>query len=160
VLSRRNTYYTVLAPQVIGAMHPANRQELARWLRTADGGRDSLSPYLRGAVTGAATPILLALDTTDVFDPPGLRATLAKTQALAGRPGDLDRVVKAVAGLKGIRLAVQVGPKLEGEMSLDCEEPAALAPVAKALVLEALASAASAVDDLDDWTARTQGQAV
>src|SRR5262245_41714679 len=108
ILSRRNAYYTVLAPQVVGAMHPANRQELARWLRTADGGRDSLSPYLRGAVTGAATPILLALDTADVFDPPGLRAKLAKSKALAGRAGDLDRVVKAVAGLKGIRLAVRV----------------------------------------------------
>jgi hypothetical protein len=68
--------------------------------------------------------------------------------------------VRAVAGLQGVRLAVRVGPTLEGELWLDGDEPAVLAPVAKALVLGALAGAGSAVDDLDDWTARAEGHAV
>ena len=100
------------------------------------------------------------MDTADVFDPPGLRAKLSKFKALAGKTSELDRVVRAVAGMKGVRLTVRVGSKLDGELRLDCDQAAALAPVAKAVVLEALAGAGSAVDDLDDWTANLSGPAI
>src|SRR5438094_925234 len=105
VLSPRKAYYALLAPQTVGSMHPANRQEFSRWLRA---NTSELSPYLREATATADAPIVLALDTTDVFDPAGLRAKLAKSKALANHLNDLDRIAQAVASLKGIRLAVQV----------------------------------------------------
>ena len=160
VLSPRNAYYVILDPQVVGAMHPANRQELSRWLRSGPAGRGP-SDYLRAATATPNAPITLALDTTDVFDPPGLRAKLSKCKALAGRGADeLQRVAQALAGLKGVRLSVRVGTKLDGELRLDGDGADALAPVAKALVLEALGSMSAAVEDLDDWSARASGGAV
>jgi hypothetical protein len=156
VLSPRNAYYALLTPQTVGAMHPANRQEFSRWLR-ANG---ELSAYLRDATANATAPVLLALDLTDVFDPAGVRAKLAKSKALANHLTDLDRIAHAVASLKGVRLAVQVGPTIQAELRLDCDAPTALAPVAKALVLEALDASGSAVEDLETWTARASGPAV
>src|SRR5438477_8254992 len=75
VVSPRNTYFAVLEPQTVAAMHPANRQEFARWLRS----KGDLTPYLRDATAKADAPVFLALDTADVFDPPGLRARLSKS---------------------------------------------------------------------------------
>jgi hypothetical protein len=160
VLSPRNAYYVPLAPQVVGAMHPANRQAVGRWVRAAPGGAPSLSPYLQDAAGNARTPILLAIDTTDAFDPPGLRDRLAKSKALATQSSAVDRVTLALSGLKGVRLAVLAGEKLEGELRLDVSAPDALAPFAKALVLEALDAMSAAVDDLEDWTVRTSGPTV
>jgi hypothetical protein len=156
VLSPRNTYYAVLRPQTVGAMSPPNRQEFSRWVRATGGP----TPYLTDAAAAATAPVFLALDTTDVFDPPGLRARLNQSKAMAGHTADLDRVIGALASLKGIRLSVQVAPALSGEMRLDCDGAEVLVPVAKALVLEALAATGSAVEDLEGWTARSSGPAV
>jgi hypothetical protein len=161
VLSPRNAYYAVLAPQVAGVMHPANRQALARWLKAGSNGPGP-SQYLAAAAAaaGSGAPVVLAFDTADVFDARGLQAKLAKMKALAGRAGDVPRAAQALAGLKGIRLTVRPGAKLEGELRLDGDGAAALVPVAKALVLEALESMSTSVEDLDDWTARADGGAV
>jgi hypothetical protein len=156
VISPRNTYFTMLAPQTVAAMHPANRQEFSRWLRTTG----DLSPYLKDATAKANAPVYLALDTTDVFDPPGLRNKLATSKAIAGHEAQLDAIVRAVAGLKGIRLAVQVAPTLRGELTLDGDAASALTPVAKALVLMALDASGSAVEDLEAWTVQSSGPSV
>lgn len=156
VISPRKTYFTMFAPQTVGAMHPANRQEFARWLRTEGG----LSPFLKDATAKATAPVFLALDTTDVFDPPGLKAKLANSKAIAGHEGQLDSIVRALAGLKGVRLAVQVAPALRGEVSLDGDAVSALMPVAKALVLTALDASGNAVEDLESWTVRSSGGSV
>jgi len=156
VISPRKTYFAMLAPQTVGAMHPANRQEFARWLRT-DGG---LSPYLKDATAKATAPVFLAVDTTDVFDPPGLRSKLATSKVIAGHEAQLDAIVRAIAGLKGIRLAVQVVPTLRGELSLDGDSVSALTPVAKALVLMALDASGNAVEDLEAWTVQSSGTSV
>jgi hypothetical protein len=159
VLSPRNAYFAVLAPQVAGAMHPANRQLLARWLRVGPHGPGPSAYLTAAAAAPAAAPVVLALDTADVFDPPGLRSKLAKMKALAGR-GDLPRIAQAIAGLKGVRLTVRGGAKFEGELRLEGDAADALAPVAKPLVQEVLESMGTVVEDLDAWTARVDGWAV
>ena len=156
VLSPRQTYFALLTPQTVGAMHPANRQSFSQWLRSTG----ELTPYLRTATSNTSAPIYLALDTTDVFDPPGLRAKLANAKALAGHTAELDKIAQAVAGLKGIRLSVQVAPTLTGELRLDTEGADALSPVAKALVVESLELSGNGIEDLEKWTTRTNGPAV
>jgi hypothetical protein len=157
VISPRNTYFAVLAPQTIGAMHPANRQEFARWLRTTGG---SLSPYLKEATASPNAPVVMAIDMTDVFDPPGLRGKLATSKAIAGHEAQLDTIVRAIAGIKGIRLAVQVAPTLQGELRLDGDSVSALTPVAKALVLMALEASGDTVEDLEAWTVKSSGASI
>jgi hypothetical protein len=156
VISPRKTYFAMLTPQTVGAMYPANRQEFARWLRTEGG----LSPYLKDATAKATAPVFLAVDTTDVFDPPGLRAKLATSKVIAGHEAQLDAIVRGIAGLKGVRLAVQVAPTLRGELSLDGDAVSALTPVAKALVLTALDASGNAVEDLEAWTVQSSGGSV
>jgi hypothetical protein len=158
VLSPRNAYYTILAPQLVGAMHPANRQALAKWVQSYAAARGP-SKYLADAAAAADAPILLAVDLADVFDPPGLKAKLGRMKALAGR-SDLPRIAQAIAGLKGARLAVTAGDTFAGELRLDGDGADALAPVAKALVLEAMEGMRLDVDDMDAWTARPAGGSV
>ena len=59
------------APQTVGVMFPANRQQVVRWVREAKTATSApLTPYLAEAVGYAdkvGTDIVLALDLTDML---------------------------------------------------------------------------------------------
>jgi len=166
VLSPRNAYYLRAAPRIKGMMHPANRQELARWIRFMNkNSKVVLSPYLKNATdrVGAATPIVMALDLTDVLDPDGVRLRLKNSETLAKytKGMNLDRLADLVSGLKGLTVIIQIKDAIAGELRLDFAEPAdALSGVGKALVLEALAGIGAAIEDLEQWSARVNGKSL
>src|SRR5262249_18077701 len=141
VLSPRDAYFVEIAPRTLGLMQPANRQELARWLRFAKQASPqvTLSPYLvtAAAETDAQRQIVLALAFTDVVGPEGARQRLGDAKSLEGRKVNLDQLVRIFAGLKGMVLAVRVGQAIEGELRVDfTDRVEPLLPVAKPLLLE------------------------
>jgi hypothetical protein len=164
VLSPRNAYFVPFEPRVIGMMRPADRQATARWIRTARSpGPLSLSPYLRDAV--AAMPAnaqgLMAIDLENVLDAAGLRQRFKKCQALAGAGIDVEQVTKLFTGLKGITLALRVENTRHGELRVDFAEAAGvLAPVAKPLLLEAMAGMGATIEDMGGWQPRVEGKSV
>jgi hypothetical protein len=164
VLSPRNAYYISLAPRIKGMMHPANRQELARWIRfTKQNSRVVISPYLQkvAASAGETAPIVMAFDTTDILDPDGVRQRLKEAKALVGKPVNVDTLTNILSSLKGLKVTIRVDNAINGELRLDFDEPvAALAAVAKPLVLDALAGMGAAIEDLDDWSAQAEGKAI
>ncbi|HMF12846.1 MAG TPA: hypothetical protein VKE94_11085 [Gemmataceae bacterium] len=164
VLGRNNSYYTLLTPKMVGSLRPANRQEMARWVRTAkESTKPTVSKYLENAATGvnAKNQLVLALDLADVLDPDGIRERLKKCQALSGGGANLDALANELTSLKGVTFTLHVGNDLEGEVRLDFGvPPKAFAPVAKALVLEAMEKMGAALDDLDKWEAKAQSNSV
>src|SRR5260370_10534500 len=76
VRTSRGNFVVELAPGLMGAMHPASRQELAGWIHFVDRNRDPvISPYLRRAVSeGRGKPIQLGLDLEDIVDPNAVHA--------------------------------------------------------------------------------------
>jgi hypothetical protein len=166
VLSPRNAYYLRVAPKIKGMMHPANRQELARWIRfTNRNSNPVLSPYLKQATArvSAATPIVMAFDLTDVLDPEGVRHRLKDPKAMAplGKQVNLDQMAELLSGLKGMTVAIQIDNAINGEVRLDfAQRVDSLSGVAKPLVLDALAGMGAAIDDLEQWAAEADGKAL
>jgi hypothetical protein len=164
VLARNNSYYTMLAPTIVGNLRPANRQEMARWVRFAkQNNKPVISKYLEGAAASSSpkNQLVLALDLTDVIDPDGIRDRLKKAKSLAGSRANLDALVNELTSLKGVTFMLHVGADLEGELRLDFGVPAkAFAPVAKALVIEAMEKMGAAIDDFEGWEAKASGNSV
>lgn len=163
LLSPRNAYFLSFGPRTKGMMHPANRQELARWVRSAKkGGGPAVSEYLREAARGVtAAPIVMALDMADVVDPQGVRNRLKVARALEGKKVDAEALTRVLTGLRGVRFSARVGADIDGELRVDFSGPVTpLMPHAKPLLLEALEGAGLAVDDLGSWTAGADGNAV
>jgi hypothetical protein len=160
VRSPRNVYFVELAPRILGAMHPANRQELARWLRYAkQNARPNLSAYLQDAVAKKGrAPVVLAFDLTDCLDPQEIRRGLANSPTVVEKKLNVDALAKTVRTLKGGRLTIQVDNSIQGSLQVDLGEPIGnFAAVAKPLLLETLAECGVALDDFDDWKLRTAG---
>jgi hypothetical protein len=164
MLGRNNSYYTVLTPKIVGNLRPANRQEMARWVRFAkQNNKPVISKYLESAAASLnpKSQLVLALDLTDVIDPDGIRERLKKTKTLSGSRVNQDALVNELTNLKGIAFTLHVGTAVEGELRIDFGLPAKVfAPVAKALVIEALEKMGAAIDDLDGWEAKAQGNSV
>jgi hypothetical protein len=164
VLSPRNAYYLRMAPKIKGMMHPANRQELARWMRFAKQSSGVvLSPYLKQAAAeaGVAKPVLIALDLTDVLDPEGVRHRLKSCKALNDKLMNLEQITSVLCSLKGITVTIKPEGDINGEVRLDFAQPAAsLGPLAKPLVLEALRAMGAAIEDLNQWSGEARGNAL
>jgi hypothetical protein len=161
VVSPQNSFVVSLDPMLIGVRSPLNRQEMARWLRFAKQNKGVVvSPYLQEAATSTSklAPAIMAIDLADVLDLDGLRKALKGSSALAGQQGDVERVAKLLAGLKGVTCTLRVGNAITGEIRLDCSGPAQpLANVAKLLVLEALGGMGLYIEDLEKWQVRAVG---
>jgi hypothetical protein len=163
-LSRRDAYFVEVTPNTLGVWQPANRQALGRWLRFADRNKDvAISPYLRDAAAAAGNQaqIVLGLDLADVFDPEGVRYRLKGSSTLAGKPVNLEAFTRIVSSLKGLKFAVRIEYGINGELRIDFGEPVApLGDYAKPLVLEALENIGAAIEELNDWDARLERNAI
>jgi hypothetical protein len=158
-----DNYLVALGPKTVGTLAPANRQEVARWIRsTADRGKPAISPYLQSALGFAedvGTEIVMALDLADTFDVAEARMKLEASPALQGKKVDLDKLTKALGSLKGAMLGIRTGEKLHGKVKVDFgEDVSFMADYAKPLLLEVLAARGTKIDDFDGWKAVVKGK--
>ena len=161
VLTPRHGYVANLAPGVAGAYTPPNRPDVGRWLRGATGKVPAgFSPYLQAAAgrVGTATPVVLAIDTTDMFDAGQVKAKLGKADSLKGKADQVPALAGLFAGLKGVTLTVRATDKLTAEVRLDFARPAAaLEAVGKPLTLEVLTRMGLKADEMDGWAFAVKG---
>jgi hypothetical protein len=156
VLSARNAYFVQLDRfGTMGLLAPANRQELARWVRfTLNNPQVILSEFLQesDAATGKDVPIMLAVDLSDTLSPQAIRARLAGLKVAKESTANLDALAKVLASLQGVRLAVRIDDKINGELTAQFGENAeALNSIALPLLQEILAKRGMQMDDLDGW---------
>ncbi len=108
-LSPRGIYFVQLAPGVLGAVQPPDRRAVSAWVRTGTASNESnLSPFLKTALdTTDDALIVIAVDLTDMLNPPQVRAWLAASPRLKVRK-NLDEMAALVASIRGARLSVNV----------------------------------------------------
>ncbi len=153
VWSPRGAYAIQLPNNSVGLMIPANRQYLSRWIKDKAG---QSSAYLTDAardMTATGPQLALAMDLEDVVQPDAIRGRLDDVEALKGAKINLDSVVKTLATIRGVKLAVTIKEKATGKITVDFGADAAvLKDVGKAVLLHALHNHGLALEDLEAWT--------
>ena len=153
-------------PQTLGAMAPANRQAVVRWVREIQSAsRIPLSPYLQKAAgysDEAGTEIIMAIDLDGVFPLERVVQYLkTKEESLKQWQTDLRSLAPVLQSLEGIRVGIRTGEKPFGKITVDFgESTEAMAAFAKPLLLQALADGGAKLDELEGWQAEVKGSTI
>jgi hypothetical protein len=162
VWSPRNAFFVDLGPGLYGVMAPANRQELGRWVRSIKRNPSvTILPYLEKAFAKPleGAQIVLAVDALDMVDPTVAQRYLSQSKAVGDRKGaELDKLVRALTSLQGIKFTVKVGDGISGELRLDFESSVeAYAGQLMPLILELLAEWGAMIDGIENWKLQAAG---
>jgi len=162
--SPRNAFLVSFAPDILGVSFPANKQDLARWLRTLRRHEEpQVSQYLQDAVKLAhgKDHMVVAFDLGDLFTDRMLRERLRRAESLAGKNVDLDVLSKVFASVKGVTLAMEAGENLEGRIRVEFgESPAPLKEIARPLIFEVLEIHNMLLDEIKDWRILVEARAI
>ncbi len=156
VLSRRNCYFAVLTPELLGVVSPAHRQDVARWIERGERKTDAvLNQYLDEVLLGQSAGVTMAIDLTEMFEPERLSARLVSMGAMIGKQGDVQRITARVMEVRGLRLDVFVTDQTRGVLTLDFSTPIGSdGPLMQKIVMEAMGDLGVSLDSF----ARAEGQ--
>jgi hypothetical protein len=152
-----DTYLVRFALTTVGAMQPANRQAVTRWIREAQAdNKAELSPYLKAAAgysDDAATDIIMAIDLDGALSWERAAKFLHRHKELLQQTDDERKnAATLLSDVQGVRLGIRLSDRPFGKLTVDFRtSPTALESVAKPLILQAIADAGMKIDDLDDW---------
>lgn len=142
-----------LDPQTLGAMVPANRQALARWVDGKEAAGLSASPYLAEAVTFADknSDVIVAFDLRDAIDVDTARSRLktsGKVQA-----SDIEAAAKALSKLRGVTLGITVRDAITAALKVDFAAGTnGVDKLGKEVIIGALENQGVMIDDIRQWT--------
>ncbi len=164
VFSPRNAFFVSFKPTILGVSFPANRQDLARWVKSVKRlDQPQVSEYLQQAVKLAhgKDHMVFALDLTDLFTPRMIRERLRVAESLKGRKLDMDVLTKVITSAKGVTLTMEATERLNGKIRLDLgESPTPIKDVARALMLEVLENKGLLLDEMKDWRLLVEAKAI
>ena len=155
VAIRDDSYVVELGNKRLGAMAPANRQFVARWLREIQSrAAPALSSYLKGSLAASEkSQIVIAFDLEDAVPPKIIRAKLAASETLVAKKVNVDAAAKALATLRGLALEVAVSDAASGRIRIHFSgDTTALKPVAMPLFLEIVGDLGAYVADIESWS--------
>ena len=148
ILSKRNCFFAVLGPQLLGVVSPAYRQDLARWIERGQRKLDStLNRYLDEVLLGQSAGVTLAIDLTEMFDPARLKPRLMTMGAMIGKQNDVDRIASRIMAVRGLRLDVYVTEETNAALTLDFANAIGNdGPLMRAILLEAMGDLGVSLD--------------
>jgi hypothetical protein len=151
-----DTYVVRFAPRTVGAMQPANRQSVLRWIREVQGGKGEVSPYLQKAAgysDDAATDIIMAIDLDGALSWEWAAKYLKRNNdRFKLSDADLKDAATVLGGVQGVRLGIRLADRPFGKLTVDFRtNPITMTAIAKPLIVQALADGGMKIDDLDDW---------
>ena len=116
-------YFAQLTPKLMGAIAPANRQVLARWLKSSTG-KDEHSAFLRDAVLTADdnAQVIIAMDLADMLEPASIGQWL-KLNPGSQKFDNPEALAAQFATIQGARLSVHVGDAITGRLKLTFASP-------------------------------------
>ena len=162
VWSPYDQYMVKLDSFRVGAMGPANRQAVSRWVHAER--NMALSPYLQRAARYAnegGTEIIIALDLHYVLDPDRVWMRLPRLKSLQGRDYSREHLHKLLLSVRGAMIGVTFRDLPYGSLKIDFGQDAyPMENFAKPLLLELLDEVGAGVDTTDDWQARVDGKTV
>jgi len=153
-----------LGNNLMGVVHPADRQFMARWVaagRTPGG--SELSPYLQSAVrlVNDRVQVMLAVDLTDVLGPRDIETRLAEATGLAGKNADVAPIAAVLSKLRGANLRLAIGDSCQGQLQIDFDaEVAPLGDSAQPLVLQALNNLGISTTEFAEWKTTLAGKSI
>jgi len=158
-----DAYVVALKPNTLGAMAPANRQVVMRWVRELDS-PSKLSPYLQkaaGYAEDAGAEIIMAIDLEGAFAPERIAKYVKEHKSLEEAKVDRAAFSELAAGLLGVRVGVRIGESPFGKLTVDFRDEASLAPEdAKKAILTVLADGGMMIGDLIAWKPEVQGTTI
>ncbi len=165
VWSPRDFYALDLGGGIAAAYAPASRQQVTRWYNDAAKRKTSaLSPFLAEVVKAAdlkATQLVMALDLEGVVSPREAKPDLAAIEVIKGKVADLDQLAEAVASIRGVTLAVSVGERATGTLTVTMgKDVAFMQPYARDLIVHALRKRGMLVIEVQNWEAKAEGNTI
>lgn len=160
-----NAYFVPLDNKTLASITPAERSQIARWVRQPlQPGGQVTSAYIRDVVAGLndGTDIVMAVDLEGAFGVPEIRRFIADHNIKEIPAADGDRAAELLATLKGLTLEIRVGTDITGKVTvqLDGQASPLLDAAAKPLMLAVLDRAGMHLDDLKAWTFTADGKQV
>jgi hypothetical protein len=151
-----DSYVVQFSDNIAGIYRPANRQNIANWLRSTDTSGDRLSPYLTTALDYAVkggTPVIMALDLTHAISEARIKERSGQMESLKNQDVDLEKLTAAVASLQGVTLAISVKDRVSAAIRIDFAQDVSFLSedLAKALILEAMEANGAMIDEMQGW---------
>jgi len=166
-LARPNdTYLVKLGHRTLGAMQPANRQEVVRWIREVRKASPlPLSPYLQQAAgfsDKAGSEIIMAIDLDGAFCSNRVAKYLKSKQKQLDEWGANPlNLTKLLSDVQGIRVGVRIGEEPSAMIVIDVQGDASqVSSFAKPLLLQILSDKSAMIDDFQSWTAKAEGHEI
>lgn len=157
-----DTYLVKFGPKTLGAMGPANRQAVVRWIRDVRKPSSSLSPYLQQAAvfsddTGSQVIMAVDLDGAMSFERVG-KYLKSKQKRLDEWNADLLKLTRLLCDVRGIRIGVRIGEQPSARIAVDLRGDASgIASFAKPLFLQVMSDLGASVNEIQSWTAQAKG---
>lgn len=159
-----NAGFLELGDNLLGVVHPAERQFMSRWVAaTRAGSSSALSPYLQSAVklVSERAQVLLAIDLTDVISPHDLESRLTEATWLEASHVDRQKIVPVLLKLRGAALRLAIGERCQGRLQIDFDaDVAPLKPIAQQLVFQALSNLGISTAELAEWKVSCADQTI
>ncbi len=167
-----DTYLVQFGPKTLGAMAPANRQAVVRWVREVRKTPLSpLSPYLQKAAVYSdktGSEIIMALDLDGVMSFERVakylkshQKDLDEWQAKDTSPVSLNDLAQMLSSIEGIRIGVRVGEHQSSKLVVDLHtDPSLVSSFAKPLLLQVLSDKGALIEDFQSWTVQTTGSEI
>lgn len=124
VRSARGPYFVQLAPKLMGAVEPADRQVLSRWVRDiAKAPPTPSDDFLKKAVTAdEEDQVIVAVDMTDMLDPQSV-AQWMSSHPKPNEFGNINDLAGLFATIRGVRLSVKVTNAVTCQLQLTFGAP-------------------------------------
>jgi hypothetical protein len=160
--SPRDVFYIAIDNHTLGVVKPGQRQVVSRWI--ANQGGKGVSPYLLIALAGAGNADgVFVIDLDDVVGVTALHyaVDLGQMPSLSSVDAGLDKLLAAVASVKGMTITLRAGNTLEGQCVIDFgEDVSALGAQTKPFITDVLTMAGFYEPDMDKWNFRAEGKRI
>lgn len=164
VLLPDDSYVVQFDPRTIGALTPAGRQAVSRWISETEKIEPSFSPYIQEAISyceKGGTEVIMAMDLADVVDPATVAEKLKASEVVTKAGLDAAAAADVLCSLRGVMLGVTFGEKPFGSIKVDFgKDLGPLKDVGPALLLDVLAQRGAMIDDFSSWKSKTDGKQI
>jgi hypothetical protein len=160
--SPRDAFYVALDDHTLGVVRPAQRQVVSHWVSAKAG--KGVSPYVASALAAAGNADgVFAIDLEDVVGATALHyaVDMGQMPSLNSLETVLDKLLVAVASVKGMTITMRAGNTLEGQCVVDFgQDVSALGAETKPFITDVMTMAGFYEPDMDQWNFKAEGKRI
>ena len=147
-----DVYLVQLDNDSLGAMVPADRQQLTRWVESASNRSAIQSSYISEAFAFADrnSDITIAFDLNSAVSSDAARTSFMNFDSI--RPANVERAAMAASRLRGFMLGITIRDKVYAALRVDfLPGTVGVDLFNKATIIEALENRGVMIDEINDW---------